>query len=158
VSATAASPPEELARLEALIDAWAAEQLAENPAVAAVERDRESGERRWFVRLHGEQKEVFSVWFHLRQRTLQVETFLMPAPEERAGEVYEHLLRRNRKLAPFAACIGDEDAVYLTAQVPNGWVDADVLDELLGGAYEHTERCFRPAMRLAFGSRLPPTF
>ena len=44
VAATAAATrPSELDALEALIDAWLAEQLAENPVVAAVERDRRVG-------------------------------------------------------------------------------------------------------------------
>ena len=149
---------EELDRLASRIEAWAAAQAQDNPAVAAVIRDEESGERRWFVRLRGEEKDVFTVWFHLRQRTLHVETYLMPAPEERSGELYEHLLRRNRGLAPFTCLIGDEDAIYLSAEVPNGWIDESLLDELLGGAYQYTERCFRPAMRIGLGSRLPPTF
>jgi hypothetical protein len=148
-----ASTPEELDRLEAVIDAWAMAQRDENPVVDAVERDEESGERRWFVRLLGEEKSVFSVWFHLRQRTLHVETYFMPAPEERAGEVYEHLLRRNLKLYGFTFAIGEEDAVFLVAQVPNAAVDDDELDRLLGSAYAYVEQCFRPAMRLGFGSR-----
>ncbi|MEO7430429.1 MAG: hypothetical protein ABIY48_13725 [Acidimicrobiales bacterium] len=77
------TPPshEHLRALEAQIDTWLAAKLAENPVVAAVERDTESGERRWFVRVHGEQKDVFTIWFHLRQRTLHYETYVMPAPE-----------------------------------------------------------------------------
>jgi len=38
--------PAELDRLEALIDSSLAEQLAENPAIAAVDHG-EPGERRW---------------------------------------------------------------------------------------------------------------
>ena len=56
-------PPDELDALEARIDAWLAEQLADNPVVAAVDRDREPGERRWFVRVTGEEKDVFTIWF-----------------------------------------------------------------------------------------------
>ena len=143
----------ELDVIEARIDAFLADQLADNPAVASVERDRETGERRWFVRLLGEQKDVFSVWFWLRQRTLHVETYLMPAPEENLAQLYEHLLRRNAKTWPFSLSIGDEDGIYLTAQVDNSEITDDELDRLLGAAYEHTERCFRPAMRIGFASR-----
>jgi hypothetical protein len=147
------STPEELDRLEAVIDAWGAAQLVDNPAVEAVVRDEESGERRWFVRLSGEEKSVFSVWFHLRQRTMHVETYFMPAPEERAGELYEHLLRRNQRLYGFTFAIGEEDAIFLVAQVPNAMVDEVELDRLLGSAYAYVEQCFRPAMRIGFGSR-----
>src|SRR3546814_474716 len=90
--------PDDLGALEQRLDAWLALQLTDNPVVAAVERDAESGERRWFVRVRGEEKDVFTIWFHLRQRTLHYETYVMPAPEENAGALYEHLLRRNLKL------------------------------------------------------------
>lgn len=143
----------ELDDLELRIDAWLHTQLAENPAVDAVERDTTSGDRRWFVRLHGEEKDVFSVWFHLRQRSLHVETYLMPAPEEHHAELYEHLLRRNARIAPFSLWIGDEDAIYLGAVVPDVEVDEPTLDRLLGSAYAYTEQCFRPAMRIGFASR-----
>ena len=132
MSSGAPSSPYELDRLEHLVDGWLADQLAGNPAVAAVERDLESGERRWFVRLHGEQKDVFSVWFQLRQRTLHVETYLMPAPEENAGRLYEHLLRRNARIEPFAFSIGAEDGLFISTAISNTTVDEGELDRLLG--------------------------
>ncbi|HKY14249.1 MAG TPA: YbjN domain-containing protein [Microthrixaceae bacterium] len=147
------STPEELDALEALIDAWAAEQLAENPTVDAVERDTESGDRRWFVRLLGEEKAVFSVWIWLRQRSLHVETYFMPAPEENQAQLYEHLLRRNLRFFGFTFAIGLEDAVFLVAQIPNATVTVDELDRLLGSAYVYVEQCFRPAMRLGYASK-----
>jgi hypothetical protein len=151
-----ASPtaPDELDALEARIDAWLADQLADNPVVAAVERDRESGERRWFVRVTGEEKDVFTVWFHLRQRTLHYETYVLPAPEENQARFYEHLLRRNLKLYGAAFAIGDEDAVFLVGQLDNAAVTRDELDRILGSLYAWVEQCFRPALRIGFASRL----
>jgi hypothetical protein len=145
--------PEELDALEALVEAWLAEQLADNPTVQAVERDTETGERRWFVRLTGEEKSVFSVWFHLRQRTLHFETYVMPAPEENAAQLYEHLLRRNLRLHGMAFAIGEEDAVFLVGQLPVRWVTVAELDRVLGSVYAYVEQCFRPAMRIGFASR-----
>jgi Putative bacterial sensory transduction regulator len=146
--------PDELDALEARIDAWLADQLADNPVVAAVERDRESGERRWFVRVTGEEKDVFTVWFHLRQRTLHYETYVLPAPEENQARFYEHLLRRNLKLYGAAFAIGDEDAVFLVGQLDNAAVTRDELDRILGSLYAWVEQCFRPALRIGFASRL----
>jgi len=150
---TSPTSTEGLAELDARIDAWLARQLEENPVVAAVERDTESGERRWFVRLRGEQKDVFTIWFHLRQRTLHYETYVMPAPEENAGALYEHLLRRNLKLYGAAFAIGEEDAVFLVGQLANEAVDDDELDRILGSLYQWVEQFFRPAMRIGFASR-----
>ena len=143
----------ELTALAGRIEDWLARQLAENPVVAAVERDEESGERRWFVRLLGEQKDVFTIWFHLRQRTLHYETYVMPAPEENEGALYQHLLRRNLKLYGAAFAIGDEEAIFLVGQIANAAVDDDELDRILGSLYQWVEQFFQPALRIGFASR-----
>lgn len=145
------SSPEELARLTALIDAWLAVQLEENPTVDAV--DTEPGERRWYVRLVGEEKSTSTIWFTLGQRTLHYETYVMPAPEENHGAFYEHLLRRNLKLFGAAFAIGEEDAVFLVGQLPNAAVDDGELDRILGSLYVYVEQFFRPALRIGFASR-----
>jgi Putative bacterial sensory transduction regulator len=150
---TSPTAPEELEALDGRIDAWLEEQLRENPVVAAVERDLESGERRWFVRVTGEAKDVFTIWFHLQQRTLHYETYVMPAPEENHAAFYEHLLRRNRKLYGAAFCIGDEEAIFLVGQLDNAAISDDELDRVLGSLYEWVERFFRPALRIGFASR-----
>ncbi len=148
--------PGELDAVELLIDDWLARQRDENPVIQAVERDTETGERRWFVRLVGEQKGVFSVWFHLRQRSLHVETYVMPAPMENYAEFYEHLLRRNRRTFGMSFCIGEEEAIYLHGHVPVRWVDDACLDRLLGSSYAYVEQFFRPAMRIGFASVFRP--
>src|SRR4051794_21091974 len=147
-----AATDEELDQIEQRIDAWLAEQLATNPVVAAIDRD-ESDERRWFVRMKGEQKDTFTIWFTLRQRTLHYETYVMPAPEENHEQFYEHLLRRNLKLYGAAFAIGEEDAVFLAGQFPNDAVDDDELDRILGSLYAWVEQFFRPALRIGFASR-----
>jgi Putative bacterial sensory transduction regulator len=143
----------ELAALAGRIEDWLARQLAENPVVAAVERDEESGERRWFVRVLGEAKDVFTIWFHLRQRTLHYETYVMPAPEENEGTLYQHLLRRNLKLYGAAFAIGEEEAIFLVGQIANSAVDYDELDRILGSLYQWVEQYFQPALRIGFASR-----
>jgi hypothetical protein len=143
----------ELDALAANIEAWLERQLAENPVVAAVDHDEESGERRWFVRVKGEQKDVFTIWFHLRQRTLHYETYVMPAPEENHAAFFEHLLRRNLKLHGAAFAIGEEDAIFLVGQLGNAAIDEDELDRVLGSLYVWVEQFFRPALRIGFASR-----
>ncbi|MEZ5321525.1 MAG: YbjN domain-containing protein [Microthrixaceae bacterium] len=145
------SSPEELADLGRLIDGWADDQV-DNPVVEAVER-LEDGHRCWFIRVRGDEKSIFSVWFVLHQRSLLVETYVLPAPEERVEEVFAYLLRRNTKLVGMAYTVGEENAVYLRGHVENRHVDRAELDRMLGTAYMETEQSFRPAMRMAFGSR-----
>jgi hypothetical protein len=142
------------AELDALgerIDAWAERQRLENPTIAAV--DREPAARRWFVRMKGEQKDTFTVWFTLGQRTLHYETYVMPAPEENHEQFYEHLLRRNLKLYGAAFAIGEEDAVFLIGQLSNDAIDDEELDRVLGSLYAWVEQFFRPALRIGFASR-----
>jgi Putative bacterial sensory transduction regulator len=143
----------ELDALAGRIEAWLDRQRTDNPVVAAVERDEESGERRWFVRVRGEAKDVFTIWFHLRQRTLHYETYVMPAPEENQGTLYEYLLRQNPKLYGASFGIGIEDAIFLTGQIGNDVVDDDELDRILGSLYMWVERFFQPALRIGFASR-----
>jgi Putative bacterial sensory transduction regulator len=143
--------PEELDAVEAVIDAWLAVQQRDNPVVAAVDRG-EPGERRWYVRLSGEQKDSFTVWFTLGQRTLRHETYVMPAPIENQAAFYEHLLRRNLKLYGAAFAIGDEDGLFLVGQLGVGAVDEGELDRLLGSIYAWVEQFFRPAMRIGYAS------
>jgi len=138
--------------LEGRIDAWLRSELAENAVVAAVERG-EPGERRWYVRVRGEAKDVFSIWFTLRQRTLHYETYVMPAPEENQGQFYEHLLRRNRHLSGVTFCIGEEDAVFLEGSLGVHAVDEGELDRILGTVYASVERYFLPALRIGYASR-----
>jgi len=146
--------PATLDALELLIDSWLAGELADNPVVAAVDRG-EPDERRWYVRVHGETKDVYTIWFTLRQRSLHYETYVMPAPEENQGAFYEHLLRRNRKLHGVAFCIGDEDAVFLAGALSVHAVDEGELDRVLGSIYAYVEQCFLPALRIGFASRFP---
>lgn len=143
----------DLDEVEARIDDWARRQLAELDVVAAVERG-EPGERRWYVRVLGEAKDVFTIWLTLRQRTLEYETYVMPAPEENAAELYEWVLRRNLDLYGASFGIGAEDALYLRGHVAAEAVTDAELDRVLGSLYSWTERFFRPMLGIGFRSRL----
>jgi len=132
---------------------WLAPLETENPAVAAVVEDVEVELDRWFVRVNGEAKDVYSVWFTLNQRTLTYETYVMPAPEENHAEFYAQLLRRNHGLRELAFTVGDEEAVFLRGQLDLRQLDAEALDRILGTVYMAVEQCFQPALRIGFASR-----
>lgn len=151
-ASTGPASREQLDALEAVIDGWLRTQVAENPVVVAMERDV-PGSRRWFVRVNGEDKDTYTIRYHLRQRTLYYETHFMPAPEENAAELFEHLLRRNQKLYGGAFMIGEEDAVYLHGHLDRAMIGPDELDRVLGSIYTWVEQYFRPAIRIGFASR-----
>ncbi len=98
---------------------------------------------------------MFSIWFTLGQRTVQYETYVMPAPEENHARFFEHLLRRNRKLYGAAFAIGAEDGIFLMGQFPSYAVTERELDRILGTLYASTEQFFRPALRIGYASRFP---
>ena len=100
----------------ALIAAWLDREQDTNPVIAAIEHD--PTRQRWYVRMHGEEKLVTTVWLTLREMTLHVECYFMPAPEEDRAACYEYLLRTNRRLFGLRFAIGEEDAIYLVGQLP----------------------------------------
>lgn len=143
---------EELDGLAERIAGWLEELAAENPLIEAVDPDT-TGERRWFVRMAGEERDHTTVWIHLRQRMLHHESYVLPAPVDDPAGFYEHLLRRNVRLRGVAFAIGEEDAVYLVGEVPHP-TERDDLDRILALHHEAVERCFRPALRIGFASLL----
>ena len=145
----------ELEAVESLIEAWLDRTLDENPLLVAVERDVDvgHGDRRWFARLAGEEKDTFTLRLTLRQRMLHYETYLMPGPEENRSRFFEHLLVRNRQLVGASFCLGEEDAVFLVGAIPVSTIDDQALDRILGTVWASVERCFRSALLIGFASR-----
>jgi len=150
------STPDELAALADRLDAFFAEQQEHNPAVDVAQRATDA-ERRWYVRLLGEEKSAFALWFELGQRALHYETYVMPAPEENAEAFYAHLLRRNSQMYGASFTIGAENAVFLSGQLSNHSIDDIELDRILGSLYFYVEQFFRPALHIGFASRATET-
>lgn len=143
---------DELDRLSTVLETWMAEQVEDNPVV--VHWERIPGDQRWwFLRVTGEEKDVYTIRWYLRQRTLHWETYFMPAPEENAEQLYAHLLRRNLKMYGGAFCIGEEDAVFLVGQLDRSMIGPDELDRVLGSVWTWVEQYFKPALRIGFASR-----
>jgi Putative bacterial sensory transduction regulator len=136
------------------IDGWLAQYLATNDAMLAVDHggpdDCGPGERRWYVRLGGEQKEFTTVWLTLGQRTLRYETYVLPWPPQRAPEVFELVLRRNEHLVGCHYSIGIEDAVFLRGEIASVGVNEPALDRVIGTLFTEVERTFPTLVRLAF--------
>lgn len=122
-------------------------------SVAAVVHDEQSDRDRWFVRLNGVAKDVYSVWFELGERTVAYETYVMPAPEENHAAFFEQLLLRNDRLRHIAFTIGQEQAIFLKGRLAVEHVSEKTLDQVLGAIYAAVEQSFQPALRLGFASR-----
>lgn len=149
--------PAEREAVGALIDGWAARELAADGALVAVDRqaggDPVTGAPRWYLRLRGDEKEFVTVWLTLRQRTLHHETQFMPAPETNVEGTWEYLLKKNADLLGLAFALGPEDAVYLVGRVPVERVDDDELDRIMGVSLAATDECFPTAMSLGYAGR-----
>jgi hypothetical protein len=143
---------QQLAVLERQIDEWLAELHHGSDHIVAVDRATD-GPIRWYVRMRGDEKEFTTVWLTLGQRTLRYETYVLPAPEENAADLYENLLRRNERLVGAHFSIGIEDAVFLRGEMPVGMVSLVELDRALGTLYAQVEQCFQGFLRIAFASR-----
>jgi putative sensory transduction regulator len=148
----------EIVALADRVDGWLAAIATGNPTIASIARgtsdDTMTGDPRWLVRMHGEEKDFTTVWLTLGQRTLRYETYVMPAPEENAAGLYEHLLRRNARLIGVHFAIGIEDAVFLRGELPDVALTEAELDRILGTLYATVEQCFRGLLRIGFASRL----
>jgi hypothetical protein len=77
----------------------------------------------------------------------------MPAPEENAEQLYEHVLRRNESLVGVHFSIGSEDAIFLRGELPLRMVEEDELDRIVGTLYATVERIFPVIIRIGFASR-----
>ncbi|MBU3688822.1 MAG: YbjN domain-containing protein [Acidimicrobiales bacterium mtb01] len=146
---------ESLAVLERQIDEWLGNLRSSNSAIVAIDHaEPEPAFRsRWYVRMAGESKEFTTIWITLGQRTLRYETYVMPAPEENALEVFDNLLRRNEKLIGAHFSIGAEDAVFLRGDLPLSALSEAELDRIVGSTYAYVEQSFRPLLRIGFASR-----
>jgi hypothetical protein len=131
------------------IDTWAAERL-EDATSALVAVDRQPEADRWYLRLHGDEKDFVTVWLTMRQRTLHHEAQLMPAPETNVREAFEYLLRRNSSLHQMRFCLGAEDGVYLVGEVPVSSVDDDELDRIIGSSLAYVDSVFPVVMSIGF--------
>ena len=121
----------------------------DRPLLIDVTRDDEI-QRRWYVRLAGESRDVIAVWLTLRQRTLAYETYVLPSPPHRPEQVADFVLRRNYSLVGAQYGIGAEDALFLTGELPTHCVDEDELDRIVGSLWAYVERDFTTLLRLGF--------
>lgn len=112
----------------------------------------DKGHFHWLIRLKGEEKDVITLWLSLRQRSVHVETELMPAPEERREELYRYLLVKNHELRELHLAIGPEEGIYLVTQIPIQELTVERLDELVGATLTYVDEIFPTAMAMGLGS------
>jgi Putative bacterial sensory transduction regulator len=141
-------------RLDATLREWSVQWHASS-FVGEIEHQElpdDRGHFHWLIRLKGEERDVITLWLSLRQRTVFVETEVMPAPEERKEELYKYLLVKNHELRELHLALGPEDGIYLVAQIPVNELTSERLDEVVGATLTYVDEIFPTAMTMGYGS------
>ena len=110
------------------------------------------GHFHWLIRLKGDEKDVITLWLSLRQRTVHIETEVIPAPEENRETLYRFLLVKNAEIRELHLAIGPEDGIYLMTQIPIGEVTVERLDEVVGATLTYVEEIYPTAMTMGLSS------
>jgi len=141
-------------RLGATVTQWSEQWLAGGMAATVEHRDEpdDRGHFHWLIRLRGEEKDVITIWLSLRQRTIHVETEVMPAPEENLETLYRYLLVRNADLRGLHLAIGPEAGIYLVCDVAILEMTIERLDELVGACVTYVDEIFPTAMSMGLSS------
>ena len=134
------------------IDGWATAWRSTGSSVSVEHASTSDvrGHYRWLIRLKGEEKDTIALWLTLRQRTVHVETEIMPAPESNKEDVYRFVLVKNAELRGVHIALGPEDGVYLMTQIPIGELTIERLDELVGATLTYVDEIFPTVMTMAF--------
>lgn len=141
-------------RLHETLQRWAALWSASS-FVGEIEHQvlpDDKGHFHWLIRLKGDEKDVITLWLSLRQRTVYVETELMPAAEENREELYRYLMVKNHDLRELHLAIGPEEGIYLVTQVPIQELTVERLDELVGATVTYVDEIYPTAMTMGLGS------
>ncbi len=142
------------ARLSATLGEWE-QQWHASSFVGEVEHQilpDDRGHFHWLIRLRGEERDVITLWLSLRQRTVFVETELMPAPEENIESLYRYLLVKNHELRELHLAIGPEAGIYVVTQVPVGELTVERMDELVGATVTYVDDMFPTVMTMGLPS------
>ena len=111
-------------------------------------------ERTIAVALPGEKRLKTACLLTIGTHALEIEAFVMRAPEENREQVYAWLLQRNTRTYAVSWAIDGAGDVYLTGRVPLASIDADELDRILGSVLEYADGSFNTLLELGFGSSI----
>jgi hypothetical protein len=106
------------------------------------------------VALPGEKRLKTACILTVGAHALQIEAFVLRAPEENREQVYSWLLQRNTRMYAVSWAIDGTGDVYLTGRVPLASVSADELDRILGSVLEYSDGAFNVLLEIGFGSSI----
>jgi hypothetical protein len=106
------------------------------------------------VALPGEKRLKTACWLTVGAHALQIEAFVMRAPDENREQVYAFLLQHNVRTYAVSWAIDSAGDVYLSGRVPLAAVDAEEIDRILGSVLEYADSSFNQLLELGFGSSI----
>lgn len=112
----------------------------------------EEVEGSWAVRMKQETRDATTTWFHVGERSVWFEAYVLPAPAAPV-EVHRQALLRNQRAWRAFFAVDEEGAVVLRGRLAEGQVTLAELDRVLGEVYETVELAFRPMLRSGFPGR-----
>jgi hypothetical protein len=106
------------------------------------------------VALPGEKRLKTACVLSVGAHALEIEAFVMRAPDENREQVYAWLLQRNARTYAVSWAIDGTGDVYLTGRVPLPSVTADELDRILGCVLDYADGSFNVLLEMGFGSSI----
>lgn len=102
------------------------------------------------VTLPGEKKLKTVVSLRVGEHDLSVSAFVIRNADQNHAEYHRFLLRRNLRMRALAYAIDSAGDVYVTGRFALAGVDADRLDEILGGVLEAADQPFNELLLIGF--------
>ncbi|MDT4917038.1 MAG: hypothetical protein QOH89_1738 [Pseudonocardiales bacterium] len=106
------------------------------------------------VALPGEKRLKTACILTVGNHALEIEAFVMRAPDENKERVYAWLLQHNVRMYAVSWSIDSAGDVYLIGRLPLSAVTADELDRVLGCVLEYADGSFNTLLELGFGSSI----
>lgn len=106
------------------------------------------------VALPGEKRLKTACILTVGAHALEIEAFVMRAPDENREQVYAWLLQRNARMYGVSWAIDSAGDVYLVGRLPLHAVTADEVDRVLGCVLEYADGSFNTLLEMGFGSSI----
>ena len=106
------------------------------------------------VALPGEKRLKTACVLTVGAHALEIEAFVMRAPDENRERVYAWLLQHNARMYAVSWAIDSAGDVYLTGRVPLASVTADEVDRILGCVLEYADGSFNVLLEMGFGTSI----
>lgn len=104
--------------------------------------------------LPGEHRLKTTVSLVVGEYSLSINAFVVRNPDERHAQVYQWLLKRNRRMYVMAYAIDHLGDIYLVGKLPLGSIDQIELDRIFGTILENSDGAFDYLLELGFESAI----